>query len=66
MYIDSKNEGTLNYFVCDFLQDEHGRFTFAKIADFRTDGKPEHAQDWMVSTKLDELRKSRLNADFKN
>lgn len=37
MYIDSKNEGTLNNFVCDFLQDQHGRFYFLKIHDFSTD-----------------------------
>ena len=50
MYVDSKNEGTLNCFVCDFLQDEHGRFNFLKIHDFGADGKLVGNTDWKIST----------------
>ena len=50
MYIDSKNEGTMSEFVCDFLQDDSGHFYFLKIHDFDTDGKPEYDQDWKIST----------------
>ena len=50
MYVDSKNEGTLNCFVCDFLQDEHGRFNFLKIHDFGADGKLVGNFDWKIST----------------
>ena len=52
MYIDSRTEGTLNEFVCDFMQDEAGRFYFLKIASFSTDGKPVCQTDWKVSTKF--------------
>jgi len=51
MYIDSKIEGTLNEFVCDFIQDEHGRFHFLKIASFKTDGVPICNTDWKLSSK---------------
>ena len=40
IHIDSKTEGTLNKFVCDFIQDEFGHFHFLKIHDFGTDGNP--------------------------
>lgn len=51
MYIDSKTEGTLNEFVCDFLQDEAGRFYFLKIDSFSTDNKPVCQADWKLSSK---------------
>ena len=51
-YVDSKKEGRLNHFVCDFLQDENGRFHFLKISDYATDGKPVFTNDWKVSTKF--------------
>ena len=50
MYIHASKEGTLNHFVCDFLQDENGRFFFVKISDFSTDGKPTYNHEWKVST----------------
>jgi hypothetical protein len=57
MYIDSKIEGTLNEFICDFLQDEYGRFYFLKIASFSTDGIPVCNNDWKLSNKyLDRLK----------
>ena len=31
MFVDLKKDGTLNHFVCDFIEDEHGRFHFIKI-----------------------------------
>lgn len=52
MYIDSKVMGTIDEFVCDFLQDEYGRFHFMKIHDFTTDGVPTCFNDWRVSTKF--------------
>jgi len=54
MYIDSRKEGTLNYFVSDFLQDEFGRFHFIKISDFKTDNMPVQTGDWIVSSTLKE------------
>ena len=73
MYIDSKIEGTLNEFICDFLQDENGRFHFLKIASFSTDGIPVCNNDWKLSNKyLDRLKakqdtiinKQQCNAGF--
>ena len=52
MYIDSKIEGALNKFICDFVQDEKGRFHFLKISDFNTDKKPTFTFDWKISTKI--------------
>lgn len=46
MYVDSKNKGKLNYFVCDFIQDKYGRFNFSKISEFDTDGNPVNQDDW--------------------
>ena len=51
IYVDSSQDGVLNKFVCDFLQDEYGRFHFLKVARFETFGKPEHIVDWVISTK---------------
>ena len=62
MYIDLKKDGTLNHFVCDFLQDEHGRFHFIKINDFGTDGKPVQTGNWMISEKLKEQDRLRQAA----
>ena len=50
MYINAKNEGTMNMFVCDFLQDENGQFHFLKIQDFGTDGKPTFDHAWKLSS----------------
>ena len=33
MYIDSRKD-VLKNFICDFLQDEYGRFHFLKIHEF--------------------------------
>ena len=61
MYIESK-DGTLNQFVCDFLQDERGRFYFLKIHDYGTDGKPILENDWKVSTKFTEKGEAKRKA----
>lgn len=61
MYVDSRKDGTLDYFVSDFLQDEFGSFHFIKISDFRTDGNPILPGDWVMSAKLkeeDQLRRA--------
>ena len=50
-HVDSRKEGTLNRFVCDFLQDSNGHFHFLKISDFKTDGKPVNTGDWVISSK---------------
>ena len=52
MYVDSKSLGTVDEFVCDFLQDEYGRFYFIKIHDYTTDGVPTCHNDWRVSSKF--------------
>ena len=49
MYVDTKTYGTINKFVCEFLQDENGTLRFLKIADFDTDGKPYGFNDWKIS-----------------
>ena len=49
MYIDSRKDVLFN-FVCDFLQDEYGRFHFLKIHEFNTCQNPIDQQDWKVST----------------
>ena len=51
-FIDSKTEGSLNHFVCDFVQDALGRFHFLKISESCTDGKPVCSDNWKVSTKF--------------
>ena len=38
--LDSRTAGTLNHFVCDFVQDANGRFHFLKINEIQSDGKP--------------------------
>ena len=63
--MDSRKDGTLNQFVCDFIQDEHGRFHFLKISDFHCDGKPNNTLDWVVSTKqtdIEQKKRERLAA----
>lgn len=57
MYIDTKTQGTLNNFVCDFVQDELGCFYFVKIHEFETDGKPVNNNDWVLSTEIDKEKK---------
>ena len=51
-FIDSRKEGTLNLFVCDFVQDANGRFHFLKIDEYATDMKPVCSENWKVSTKF--------------
>lgn len=51
-YIDSRSEGLLDLFVCDFLQDANGRFHFLKINEFQTDGKPVCSENWKISKKF--------------
>ena len=55
MYVDTKKYGTINKFVCEFLQDENGTLRFLKIADFDTDGKPYGANDWKISKAFTNL-----------
>ena len=50
-YVDSKKEGEMKLFVCDFLQDENGRFHFLKVCDFEKDEKPSFQRDWVSSQK---------------
>ena len=45
--------------MCDFLQDENGRFHFLKISDFQTDGQPVMSADWKISTKFTDRIKSK-------
>lgn len=59
-YIDMKNDGTLNYFVCDFLMDENGLFYFLKIKDFSTDGERKTTKDWKISTKFANIQKQKV------
>mmetsp|Transcript_20295 Transcript_20295/g.27447 ORF Transcript_20295/g.27447 Transcript_20295/m.27447 type:complete len:109 (+) Transcript_20295:96-422(+) len=59
MYVDSQKEGTMNLFVCDFLQDACGRFHFLKVHDFDTDKKPTSAIEWKLSTKFVDRVKER-------
>ena len=40
----------MDHFVCDFHQDEYGRFYFIKVSDYSTDGKPVVSEDWVVSS----------------
>ena len=62
MYIDSKRDGMMNIFVCDFLQDAQGRFHFIKIHDFGTDGKPTFSHEWKLSNKfVDRVRQKEAN-----
>lgn len=54
MYFDSRKDGSLNRFICDFIQDEFGIFHFIKISAFSSDGKPVQSEDWVMSVKLKE------------
>ena len=54
-YINAREEGTLNEFVCDFLQDEQGRFHFLKIHYFETDRIPSFDHSWKISTNFVDL-----------
>ncbi len=57
MFFDSNEDGVLNQFVCDFLQDEYGRFHFLKVSRFENEGKPDHLVDWVVSTMQADKKK---------
>ena len=55
MYNDTRKLGSMNNFVCDFVQDEHGFFYFLKIHEFSMDGKAVNQKDWKVSTEFKKL-----------
>ena len=68
MYVDSQKEGTMNLFVCDFLQDSCGRFLFLKIHDFDFDMKPTSDLEWKLSTKFVDrvkIKEEKMIADQK-
>ena len=58
-YVDQRKWGTLNKFICDFVQDSNGIFYFLKINDFSTDQKPIGTSDWKVSTDYSTLKRQK-------
>ena len=40
----------MNSFICDFIQDQSGRFQFLKIHEYETDGKLMNDHNWKLST----------------